>query len=139
MSLSQFLDVVLPSDTSLNMPSATDLHIDKAVANLLEPQQIEEFLFILNNVAQEKFSNSLSSLDEKSYLLCIEKAKRVDVYLVNYIVQQCLTAYYTHPSVLTKIGSGAVPPFPDGNSLEGDDWLLLEDVYERGPIYRKVI
>ncbi|HCV01467.1 hypothetical protein CMN24_00070 [Candidatus Saccharibacteria bacterium] len=139
MSLSQFLNVILPSDSTLGMPSAVEIGVDKNVMHVLTPNQIDVFLFILNGIAQERFANSLSSLNEKEYLLCIEKAKRADARLVNNIVQQCLTAYYTHPIVLTKINSGAVPPFPYGNQIESDDWLMLQKVFERGPIYRNVL
>jgi hypothetical protein len=36
------------------------------------------------------------------------------------------------------IGAGSVPPFPQGNPIEVDDWMILEQVYERGQVYRDV-
>jgi hypothetical protein len=40
--------------------------------------------------------------------------------------------------VLNSIQSGSVPPFPEGNYLENDDWEILGPVFERGKIYRTI-
>ncbi len=138
MSLSQFLNIILPANSSLGMPSATELHIDKSLQNIISVQKLTDFFSILERVAQEKYATKLSLLDTQQYLLCIEKAKRVDIQVVNELVQHSLSAYYTHPGVLRAIPAGPAPPFPEGNSLQSDDWLLLEDVFERGPIFRSV-
>ncbi|ALO41437.1 hypothetical protein PP2015_919 [Pseudoalteromonas phenolica] len=138
LSLIQFLDVILPADNDLSMPSANEIHLDKYLNQFLNEEQVNGFFELLNNVAARKFSLKLAQLDDKSLLTCVERAKRENLQLVNHFIHQCLTAYYTHPYVLKNISAGAVPPFPEGNNLENDDWLLLEDVYERGPIYRKL-
>ena len=98
-----------------------------------------DFIQMLDKVCEEKIGGAFAFLDEIQKLQAINACKLEDVRLFSTMVGHLLKAYYTAPSVLMKIRSGSVPPFPGGNYLEEDDWSILESVYERGQIYREFI
>jgi hypothetical protein len=78
------------------------------------------------------------TLDEDARLRVLNLCRSRDIRLFSSFITHVFRAYYSHPDVLARIGSGAVPPFPQGNSLASDDWTILEPVFQRGAVYRKV-
>lgn len=138
MALVHFLDHILPGDDELSMPSATQLHIDKQLKHNFSDTQIIELYELLDETAQQKFQADAFQLNHDDFLLCLERSKRKNIKLIHFVVTECLTAYYTHPTVLSKINAGTIPPFPEGNYITEPDWLMLEPVFERGTIYRNV-
>lgn len=131
-----FLDVILPGDEALSLPSANSLGIAETLKHADNGNQLDRFFQLLHEVADNKFKLPLSELNDEQYLKTIESSKRKDVRLVNFVIDLCLSYYYTNANVLQRISSSPVPVFPEGNTLLEDDWSLLEDVYNRGPIYR---
>lgn len=125
-----FLDTILPGDESLGMPQAS-----KVVAVLADWDQ---YALVLDQLALEAGGKSFVALDAASRLAVVEKSRRKQARLANGVIVAALRAYYTDAGVLRALGAGAVPPFPDGNFLEDDDWSILEPVFERGPIWREV-
>ena len=49
-----------------------------------------------------------------------------------------MECYYQNGNVLEAINLGNRAPFPEGYHITEGDLTLLEEVYERGEIYRKV-
>jgi len=137
--ISQFLDVILPGDASLGAPPASKLNIQDSFKQQKLEQQMEELITFLESLSLVKFNMTLTELETEQYLLCVELAKRKKVRLVSHLILHCLKVYYTHPQVLSSLSAGSIPPFPNGNSIENDDWSILEDVFERGPIFRDVL
>jgi len=125
-----FLDTILPGDESLGMPRAS-----RVVSDLVD---WEQYALVLDHLAREAGGQSFAALDAPSRLAVVEKSRRKQARLANGVIMAALRAYYTDAGVLRALGAGAVPPFPDGNFLEDDDWSILEPVFERGPIWRKV-
>ncbi|MGE4280052.1 MAG: hypothetical protein AB7G62_10725 [Magnetospirillum sp.] len=125
-----FLDTILPGDEGLGLPSAS------AIAVVLV--EWDQYAPVLDQLAIEAGGESFLALDAPSRLALVEKSRRKQARLANGVIVAALKAYYTHPQVLHALGAGAVPPFPDGNFLEDDDWSILEPVFERGPIWREV-
>lgn len=125
-----FLDTILPGDEGLGMPQAS-----KVVAVLADWDQ---YAIVLDQLAQEAGGENFAALHAVSRLAVVEKSRRKQARLANGVIVAALKAYYTDENVLRALGAGAVPPFPDGNFLEDDDWSILEPVFERGPIWREV-
>ena len=92
---------------------------------------------MLDKICEEKKGMAFVNLDEVQKMQAINACKLVDVRVFSAMVDHLLKAYYTAPSVLIKIKSGSVPPFPNGNPIEEDDWSILEPVYERGIVFRE--
>ncbi|WP_462163506.1 hypothetical protein [Pseudoalteromonas xiamenensis] len=136
--IKRFLSVILPGDEALGLPNAASLNLHYLVEKDIEANSLGLFFELLSHVANEKLQVSLEEADEVQFLAVVEAAKRKDVRLTSAVILSCLRHYYTNAVVLERIGSGAVPPFPEGNHLPEDDWLLLEPVFERGAIYKEV-
>lgn len=135
--LKTVIDTMLPGDSVLGMPcaSAIDFEIYLKQHNL--NQLSFEFIQMLNKVCEEKKGMAFVDLDEVQKMQAINACKLVDVRVFSAMVGHLLKAYYTAPVVLMKIKSGSVPPFPNGNSIEDDDWSILESVYEGGQVFRE--
>jgi Gluconate 2-dehydrogenase subunit 3 len=53
------------------------------------------------------------------------------------LVQHTYSGYYSHPTVIRLLGLEARPPQPRGYHLEPLDFTLLDNVKQRGPLYRQ--
>jgi len=136
--LNIFLETILPADEGLGLPSASSLGMDDYISVHQIESQFQEYLLLLEDVAQDLFASTFVELKAIERLKAVEKSKRKDIRLSTGVIIHCLKAYYTDVQVLSCLPSGAVPPFPNGNLLDDEDWTLLGSVYERGVIYRSV-
>lgn len=123
-----FLDAILPGDESLGLPPGRSV----AAAALAQAAPWDEVMAALAE------GGDFVALTADARLALVEKLRRKQARLANAVIVAALRAYYTDAGVLRALGAGAVPPFPDGNFLEDDDWSILEPVFERGPIWREV-
>lgn len=130
------IDVMLPSDSELDMPSSSVINFDLYLKKFRLEELPIRFLLMLQNVCQKKFSEEFHQLDPIKKIQAIQACRLADIQLFTSMVGHLLKAYYSAPEVLLKIGAGSAPPFPKGNLLDEDDWSILEPVYERGQIYR---
>jgi hypothetical protein len=135
--LNTVIDVMLPGDPGLGMPSASQIGFEAYLAQYRLGSMAQDFLQMLEGVCIEKYSMSLGQLSAAQCLQAIQACRLKDIRLFTAMVEHLFKAYYTAPEVLRLIGAGSVPPFPQGNALAQDDWTLLEPVYLRGPIYRE--
>jgi hypothetical protein len=132
------VDTMLPCDEALGMPSASLIDFDIYLKQNGLTNLSLEFIQLLDKVCEEKNGVSFVNLNKIQKMQAINSCKLVDIRLFYGMVSHLLKAYYTAPSVLIKIRSGSVPPFPNGNYLEEDDWNILESVYQRGQVFREV-
>jgi len=136
--ITQFLDAILPGDIALGAPSASELNIEASFKEQGLMVQMDELISFIEKVSLNEFNLFLGDINIEQYMFCVERAKRKKVRLANNLILHCFKVYYTHPQVLRGLSTGSVPPFPAGNTIESDDWLTLEDVFKRGPIFREV-
>lgn len=73
------------------------------------------------------------ALAEKVTLSVLSQTKTSEVAALTSIVVQC---YYRDDRVMAALNMEARPPHPIGFELEESDWSLLDQVRERGKIYR---
>jgi hypothetical protein len=130
------LETVIPSDQDLGMPSAAAIDFDAYAARYGVQELASRYAALVDSVAQERLAQPFSALSEDERLDVVNVTRTKDIRLFSGFITHVFRAYYSDGEVLARIGSGAVPPFPEGNALAADDWGLLEPVYERGPIYR---
>lgn len=132
------LDTILPGECTLNLPPASQIGFDIYINRHSKQDLMSEFLNLINKVSMDKFSANFSELKDADRLKTIEACKSVNIRLFTDFITTLFRAYYTNPQVLEAINSGSLPPFPVGNTLENDDWEILEPVFERGSIYRSI-
>jgi hypothetical protein len=135
--LKTVIDTMLPGDPVLGMPSASTIDFEIYLKQHKLNQLSFDFIKMLDKVCEEKKGMAFIDLDEVNKMQAINDCKLVDVRVFSAMVGHLLKAYYTDPAVLIKIKSGSVPPFPNGNPIEEDDWSILEPVYERGRVFRE--
>ncbi|MBK9443383.1 MAG: hypothetical protein IPN53_19665 [Comamonadaceae bacterium] len=132
------LDTFIPAEQELGMPSASAIDFDGYANRYGVQDLVSRYAALVDAVAFEKLTQPFSTLSEGERLNVINATRAKDIRLFSGFITHVFRAYYSAAEVLTLVGGGAVPPFPDGNVLENDDWTQLEPVYERGPIYRAV-
>lgn len=132
------LDTIIPADNELGMPSAAMIDFEAYVQRYCIQEPVSRYTLLVEAVAQEKLGRPFDMLETEERLAVVNATRTKDIRLFSFFLTHVFRAYYSHRDILQRIGSGAVPPFPDGNRLEPDDWDLLEPVYERGPIFRVV-
>lgn len=133
------INTMIPGDASLGVPPASEAGIQIYFAQHGLAALADEFTHLLEGVALDKCGQTFLSLDAAARLQAINACKLANVRTFSAFLTQVIRAYYTSPEVLRLIGAGSVPPFPSGNELAQDDWSLLEVVFERGQMYRKVL
>lgn len=136
--LNLIVDAVLPGDSDRSLPSASGTDFRRYLVRHSLQTLAADFVEMLDKLCVEKFDLEFEKMDEDQRLKAINACKVVNVRLFSGFVTHVLKAYYTCPIVLERIGAGSIPPFPQGNVMDHDDWTVLEPVYERGKCYRDV-
>jgi len=136
--LQVIIDAMLPGDPELSMPCASSINFQAYLVRHDLSDIANDFMRILDKVCIGKFSLSFVDLDHEQKMQAINACKLEDLRVFSGFVGHLLRAYYTSPLVLSRIGAGSIPPFPQGNSLPQDDWSILEPVYERGQVFREI-
>lgn len=132
------ISTILPGDTALGMPSASEIDFNEYIAKTSKHGLLEEFEELVQKISKDRLGDRFEMLSNEDRLKAINACKSVNVRLFVDFVTNLFRAYYSDSKVLQIIGSGSIPPFPEGNALPSDDWEILECVYERNKIYRPV-
>jgi hypothetical protein len=103
--------------------------------------------FILNRIDLENPTHS--KFVEQSRVICkkisfnqiqneedLNLFKKANFRDFSVFLNMVLILYYSDRTVLSKLGVGSVPPFPEGNFVKEGDLYLLESVYLREKIYK---
>ena len=135
--INSILDYLMPGDENLGMPPASkiDFHAYKIKYGI--QQIVIDLLSEITKISNDKFLKDFVDLNEKQKSTILKEARLKNMRLFLTFLKHCFKAYYSDKSVLSIINAGSSPPFPKGNVLEEDDWIILMPVYERGSIYRK--
>ena len=132
------LDTLIPGDNELGMPPASEVDFAAYQLKYKAQQVVGDFLAELTTIALSTFGMEFTYLDEGQRLAAVNACKLKNIRLFSAFLTHCFRAYYSEKAILNRLSVGSVPPFPVGNTIEQNDWGLLEPVYERGPIYRTV-
>lgn len=124
--LDAVLAAVLPADPASGLPSAADIGFAAyARVHRVEPV-VDAFLAKL-----EQAPADFAALDAAARLQAVLVLRQRELRVFSAFITEVFRAYYSSPMVLQKLGVGASPPFPEGNTMPDDDWSLLEPVFER--------
>jgi hypothetical protein len=137
IDLQTLLDVMMPEDATLKMPSAWNVGIKHYIEQQGAEGLFQKFSEVVAELAVKHHGVEFHLLSVQEKLQTIERCKLIDIRLFTQIVTYLFQGYYSAAPVLQRIGAGSVPAFPKGNMLAQDDWTILEPVYERGFIHRE--
>ena len=133
------LDAIIPADSKLSMPSASEIDFSAYVIKHQIKKIVRDFLVELTKSSNEQFSNFFTDLNEDEKIKALNQCKLKNIRLFSDFLKHVFSAYYSDIRVLSLLEVGSLPPFPIGNIIsEDDDWTILMSVYERGSIYREV-
>lgn len=133
-----FLDTILPGSEQLGLPAGSSVALPNLPDQAAADQQMTEMLHQIDTLARAEWGRDFTDLAAAERLACVERARKTQARLAAAVITHCLRGYYSDAAVLHAVSAGAVPPFPEGNPMEEDDWSILEPVFERGPIFRQV-
>ena len=134
----RLLDLLLPGDATRGLPPAGELDFAPDLLASIDLKALHAFQSEVELWAREHLGAVFSDLDDAAAAAALESCRRAAPRHHHDFALQALRLYYSHATVLTAVGAGAVPPFPQGNTLPDPDWDALERVYLRGPIHRPV-
>ena len=129
-TLPLILEALIPADYELGMPSAAEIDFAGYATANAAWGEVDAFLdrFAESGAAPGAFD----FLDAKECLEAILALRQKELRIFSAFLAHIFRAYYSSTRVQQQIGSGAVPPFPNGNLLFDDDWSELEAVFNRG-------
>ena len=136
--IAPILETLIPPDQELGMPSAAAIGFDAYVQRYGIQETVSRYAVLVETLSDDKFKHPFSALCSDDRLALLNASRTADIRLFSEFLTHVFRAYYSNREVLDRIGSGSVPPFPEGNPMDQDDWSILEPVYERGQIFRNV-
>lgn len=133
--LAAVLGVLIPADEARGIPGADAVVLDGLCDDRAQIVTIRGGLSLLWGWVGGRFADE--PVARRVELLA--RLEREQVLLFRALLKAVVSRYYVDDRVLRAIGVEPRPPFPDGYRVEDGDLLLLESVYERGPICRPVV
>lgn len=131
MVLTKYIfDLIFPGDKDLNLPSASEINLHEKIHSYHSRNDIEVFFVLFEGIDAEVIKNDNG--------LSIDRLIRRNARVTMPIIKSAMAIYYSSEKVLSVIQRSPIPLFPEGNYLEEPDWTILEPVYEKGKIFRKV-
>ena len=121
MMLKTLLDTLIPGDNQLNMPSASLIDFNAYQTKYGINNLVIDLLLEITKISEEQFSKNFMDLNGEQRIKVLNKLKLKDIRLFSNFLEHVFKAYYSDKRVLSLIGSGSLPPFPDGNFIDEDD------------------
>jgi hypothetical protein len=135
--LYDILGLIIPSSDEYLKPSASIILEDSA-------SLAEEFILLANSALHKiqelsilSLNNDWGKLENEEKIGVINLFQKKENRLFTNFCLCIINAYYTNALVLKAINTKSIPPFPEGNQLKEFDYLMLENVFLKGEIYRK--
>ena len=108
--------------------------------DILCSSQVDFYDFLKSNNIEksfiEEYEKSIYEESDESIKRYLVKSKRKNFRLLNEISVLLCECYYSDYDALNKLNLPTEAPFPIGNIIQEIDLTILEDVYNRGKVYR---
>lgn len=134
MQLIELCQRLLPGNYEFRIEQFTVLQYKKLLVRFPETcQSIQEkldFFFKLSNASSNKHNMQLSSF--------LDYLSGTHYLLYKKFRLQLLSIYFTDQDILKKLGLSTIPLYPNEKFLPDLNYDLLEPVYLRGEIWRKM-
>ena len=135
-TLAMVLNQIIPPSSDGRMPGAADVDFLAFAENQGSSLWIRDGLEKMQAESHIRFQRGLVELHDPQaveLMGIVARTMRVFFNRLSHLVIQC---YYQHDRVLAAIGVERRTPFPKGYTVDEGDLTLLEDVFNRGKIYR---
>jgi hypothetical protein len=136
--LALVLDALVPA--SGGFPGAGAVALDHVLAMAAASADLERLLSHgLRAVEEASGANdaaSLASLSGDDRETVLRRVEQSHPEFFEALVRHTYDGYYSHPTVIARLGLDASPPHPRGHRVETVDLADLARVSARGPIYR---
>jgi len=136
--INDVLNVILPGDKNLGLPSAKLLNFELYQKNQSLHHVTEIFLEGLSSVSIDLYKVQFIDLSEQQKMKVINRYKIINYKNFSIFIQHCFRFYYTNKIVLSMLNVGATPPFPQGNVIKQNSWEILDPVIKNGYNLRKI-
>jgi gluconate 2-dehydrogenase subunit 3-like protein len=138
--LSAVLNRLVPA--SDDFPGAGDLgvatYVDTVVGRSAELKRLfSQGLTHIAMISQAQQVQEFNDLADDQKDAVLRQVETLHPAFFEVLVQHTYSGYYSHPTVLRLLGLEARPPQPRGYHIEPLDLTLLDNVKQRGPMYRQ--
>jgi hypothetical protein len=138
--LSHMLNRLIPATD--DFPGAGDLgvtsYVDTVVGRSVELKRLfAEGLTHIALASQALQGQEFIALADDQKDAVLRQVETLYPVFFEALVQHTYSGYYSHPTVVRLLGLEARPPQPRGYHLEPLDFTLLDNVKQRGPLYRQ--
>lgn len=135
-TLAMVLNQIIPPSSDGRMPGAADVDFPAFAEDRGSLPWIREGLEKIMAESQMRFQRGLAELNDSEAVELMEIVARTMRDFFNRLSHMVIQCYYKNDRVLAAIGVELRAPFPKGYSVEEGDLTLLEEVFNRGKIYR---
>ena len=137
--LAAILDALVPP--SGEFPGAGAVALDHVVAVATASADLEALLArgleATEEAARAGGAPTLLALDTGDREHVLRRVEAAHAEFFEALVRHTYDGYYSHPTVITRLGLDPHPPHPRGHRVEPVDHPDLARVAARGPIYRR--
>jgi hypothetical protein len=138
-NLTTLLSLMIPADSKRGLPSGAEIEELKYRISNGELDQLVEAANSIELLIANSKKKSLKQLSPGDFEAFVKEQRvAVNTYL-RLIGEELIKSYYTDSRVQEAIGGSSRPPFPMGFPMQENNLDLLEEVFNRGPIYREVL
>jgi hypothetical protein len=138
--LTQVLDRIVPADGGL--PGAGELGVGEFVEGAAgskpgQTRQLVDGLKLVEVTRGRHGSEAFGELDDDARDQVLRTVESESPAFFDELVRLTYVGYYSQPRVAAALGLEARPPQPLGFELEQADLSSLDNVRQRGPVYRE--
>lgn len=127
---------IIPPNKDESLPGLGDLDFYKYIKESSKESLLDKIILILEAKSEELFSSNLKDLGESDFKKILKSSISKNFRDFNSLALLGCDYYYTNVTVREKLKLTIKPPFPDGNFVKEVDFSVLEQVYNKGKIYR---
>jgi hypothetical protein len=137
--LALVLDTLVPAGDGF--PGAAAVALDHVLAMAAASAEVDRLLSgglqTIEEASHIHHAASFASLGVESRESALRRVEQSHAEFFEALVRHTYDGYYTHPTVLARLGFEAGPLHPRGHRLDAVDLPDLTRVSARGPIYRQ--
>lgn len=132
------IDLMIPADPVRGLPSGSEIEELRTRINSGQLPQLLEAANTIASVVSIENSHSLEQMSPSEFETFVKLHRAAIESQLRVVGDELMRSYYTDSRVQDAIGGSSRPPFPSGYPMPENNLDLLEEVFNRGPIYREV-
>jgi hypothetical protein len=134
--ISALAETIIPGEKDSGILSGSQVNFISFLEKNNKLELVKTFKSNIEISFRKDFESNLWEESEDTLKKYLIKSKRKNFRLLNEISVLLCECYYSDIRALKKLKLPVDPPFPNGNIIKEIDLSILEDVYNRGKIYR---